>query len=77
MSFSENKKIILKSCEAFLKFRIVDCGSKLNCPQDKTIKKFDFKTLFRKKSEKMEKKLHIILAISDILTTYKDIEFYT
>jgi hypothetical protein len=45
MSFSENKKIILKSCEAFLKFRIVDCGSKLSCPQDKTIKKFDFKTL--------------------------------
>jgi hypothetical protein len=26
----------------------VDCGSKLNCPQDKTIKKFDFKTLFTK-----------------------------
>jgi hypothetical protein len=57
MSFSENKKNIersipkplnkniLKSCEAFLKLQIVDCGSKLSCPQDKTIKKFDFKTL--------------------------------
>jgi hypothetical protein len=46
MSFNENKKIIIKSCEAFLKFRIVDCGSKLSCRQDKMIKKFDFKTLF-------------------------------
>jgi hypothetical protein len=45
MSFSENKKIILKSCEAFLKLQIVDCGSKLRCLQDKMIKKFDFKTL--------------------------------
>ncbi len=44
MSFCENKKIILNSREAFLKFRIVDCGSKLSCPQDKMIKKFDFKT---------------------------------
>jgi hypothetical protein len=45
MSFSENEKIILKSCEAFLKLQIVDCGSKLSCPQDKMIKRFDFKTL--------------------------------
>ncbi len=37
MSFSENKKIILKSSEAFLKLQIVDCGSKLSCPQDKTV----------------------------------------
>jgi hypothetical protein len=44
MSFCENKKIILNSRGAFLKFRIVDCGSKLSCPQDKMIKKFDFKT---------------------------------
>jgi hypothetical protein len=44
MSFCENKKIILNSREAFLKFRIVDYGSKLSCPQDKMIKKFDFKT---------------------------------
>jgi hypothetical protein len=41
MSFSENKKIILKSREAFLKLQIVD----------KTIQKFDFKTLFNKKSQ--------------------------
>jgi hypothetical protein len=45
MSFSENKKIILKSCEAFFLKKIVDCDSKLKCPQDKTIKIFDFKTL--------------------------------
>ncbi len=38
MSFTENKKIILKSCEAFLKLQIVNCGSKLNCPQDDKIK---------------------------------------
>jgi hypothetical protein len=47
MSFCENKKIILNSREAFLKLQIVDCASKLSCPQDKMIKKFDFKTLFR------------------------------
>jgi hypothetical protein len=46
MSFCENKKIILNSREAFLKFRIVDCDFKLSCPQDKMIKNFDFKTSF-------------------------------
>jgi hypothetical protein len=44
MSFCENKRIILNSREAFLKFRIVNCGSKLSCPQDKMIKKIDNKT---------------------------------
>jgi hypothetical protein len=34
------KKIFLKSCEAFFKFRIMDYGSKLSCPQDKLIKKY-------------------------------------
>ncbi len=33
------KKNILNSREAFLKFRIVDCGSKLSCRQDNMIKK--------------------------------------
>jgi hypothetical protein len=46
MCFCENKKNILNSREAFLKFQIVDCGSKLSCRQDKMIKKFDFKTPF-------------------------------
>ncbi len=46
--FVKIKKIILNLREAFLKFRIVDCGSKLSCPQDKIIKKFDFKTSMRK-----------------------------
>jgi hypothetical protein len=40
MSFCENKKIILNSREAF---RIVDCGSKLSCPQDKMIKNLTLK----------------------------------
>jgi hypothetical protein len=35
MSFCENKKNILNSREAFLRFRIVDCGSKSSCSQDK------------------------------------------
>jgi hypothetical protein len=43
MSFGENKKIILKSCEAFLKLQIVDCGSKLSCRQDKMIKNLTLK----------------------------------
>ncbi len=47
MSFCENKKVILKSCEASLKLQIVNCGSKLSCLQDKTIKKLDFKTLLK------------------------------
>jgi hypothetical protein len=50
MSFCKNKKNILKSCDAFLKLQIVDCGSKLSCPQDKMIKNFDFKTLLHRNS---------------------------
>jgi hypothetical protein len=48
MSFSENKKIILKSCEAFLKLQIKNCGFKLSYRQDKMIKKIGFKTLIRR-----------------------------
>ncbi len=43
MSYCENKKNILNS--AFLKFRIVDCGSKLSCPQDKMIKNLTLKLI--------------------------------
>jgi hypothetical protein len=46
--FTKEKQIFLNSREAFLMFRIVDCGSKLSCPQDKMIKKFDFKTSLQK-----------------------------
>ncbi len=49
MSF--NKKInYLNSCDAFLKLQIINCGSKLSCPQNKMIQKLNFKIFFLSKN---------------------------